>query len=125
MYRCIAYTSTFPAPWGDGFVLPEARTGTDAIAEALRRRGHVVSAVEAHKSYGFAFDVQFEGCLFRNVVNPIQEECYLTSSMSGYLLKKLTFRGPRKTFDRYCGEISAAFATLPEISGAKWGAYFG
>ena len=116
MYRSVRFRSTIPAPWGDGFVLPESRVGTDRIAEALAGRVSTVSSVEQHESYGWGFWTRFDGCTFDNVVNPLPEECYLTVSMNSYLLRWITFRKPRRTFDCYCDALEEALRTMPEVS---------
>ena len=80
-----------------------------------------VSSVEQHKSYGWGFFTTFEDCSFENVVNPIQpDEWWLTVSMSGYLIRKLTLRNPRRTFDRYCDVIAGVLGQVPEFSNPKW-----
>ncbi len=121
MYRKVRFWCSIPAPWGDGYVLPESRTGTARIAEALASNVQSVSPVEQHKYYGWGFWSTIAGATFHNVVNPIAEdEWWMTVSMKGYLWRKLTFRRPRRTFERYCAVLREALGCVHEISHVEW-----
>lgn len=123
MYRKVRFRSTIPAPWGDGDVLPESSKGTERVAQALAPRVSHVSAVEQHNFYGWGFWSKFEGCTFDNVINPVDDDCFMTISMPAYLVRQLTFRRPRRTFDSYCQALDEALRTITEVSAIEWRDY--
>jgi hypothetical protein len=63
----------------------------------------------------------FEDATFDNAVNPVAEdEWWLTVSMRGYFWRKLTFRRPRRVFERYCDVLTEALSRVPEVSEVEW-----
>ena len=59
----------------------------------------------------------FDRRTFDNVVNPVgEDEWWLTVSMWGYFWRKITFRRPRRDFERYCAVLTEALGRVPEVS---------
>lgn len=121
MHRGVSFHCTIPAPWGDGFVLPESIEGANRIATALAAHVDRVDPVSQHESYGWGFQSQLGDCTFYNVVNPITpDEWWLTASLDGAFWRKITLKKPTRDFDRYCERVTQALSSIREISRVQW-----
>ena len=129
MYRTVAFKSTFPNEWtfneNECPVAPGARELAEVIVSSLRSRLSSVTSVEQHEYYGWGFATVLDRSRFYNVLNPVDDDCYLTVSMDWYSLKSLLLMRPHVSFDQYCSIISETLQKIPEVSDVKWEPYFG
>jgi hypothetical protein len=124
MHRTVAFVSDEPLDWdydhaGDP-VGPGGRALTERIAAALAAAGCQASTVEQHEDFGWGFSARFGDEGFYQVLNPVERDAYLTIEMGGFLLKRLLGRRPELAFERYCGLVGAALASMPGIRDVQW-----
>jgi hypothetical protein len=84
---------------------------------------NVITPVEQHSYYGWAFDVRFGGCRFVNVINPAGDVCYLTVKLCSYWLRALLLQRPQQRFDEYGAVLNEALLAIPQVSGVEWQEY--
>lgn len=124
MFRVVEFQSTFANEWRfdahDNPIMPGARELADAIVRELGKRVNVITPVEQHSYYGWAFDVKFKGCRFVNVLNPADTVCYLTVRLCWHWLRAFLLQRPRRRFDEYCVILGEALAEIPQVSGVAW-----
>ena len=129
MYRTVEFRAVYTDEGQlDGCgnnAVPGARDLAEAFVARLRSHAQSVTDIEEHSDYGWGFDVRFQNRSFHNVLNPIDDQCFLTVSLSLQWLWALLLRHPRETFDRYCQAISETFSELPQVSAVKWEDYRG
>jgi hypothetical protein len=124
MYRTLEFGSTFPNEWkfdaNEAPVAPGAKELADAIARELSKYVKEVTPVSQHSYFGWAFDVNFAGWWFFNVLNPADARCYLTIHLPWCWLRGLTLQRPRQRFDEYCRSLEQALMAIPQVSEIVW-----
>jgi hypothetical protein len=127
MFRTVVFHHTFENEWRfddhNTAVAPGARDLAEGVARELGKSVNVITPVEQHSYYGWAFEVKFAGCRFVNVLNPADEECYLTVQLCWYWLHAFLRRRPRPRFEAYCLILEQALVAIPQISGVVWENY--
>ena len=124
MHRTVAFVCEEPMEWeydsaGDP-IAPGGKALTERIAAALAAAGCRASGVEQHEDFGWGFRARFGDDDFYQVLNPVDHDAYFTIKMSGFLMKRLLRRKPRLAFDRYCGLVGAALASIPGVRDVHW-----
>jgi hypothetical protein len=104
-------------------VTPGGRWLAEAIAASLATSSGTTTEVDQHEYYGWGFTCRFGKHSFYQVLNAADEDVYLTVQMEWYLVKKFLRHKPHAAFERYCGLVSAALATIKGVSEVRWEDY--
>lgn len=127
MYRTAEFTSSFPNEWvfdaNENPIAPGARELAEAFAIELRRRVESTMPIGQRDYYGWEFVARFDGCRFLNVLNPVDDTCYLTVQLLWQWLRALLLQRPHATFERYCQVVSDTLAAIPQVSAVQWQGY--
>ncbi len=67
--------------------------------------------------------MRFGGRRFYNVLNPVDDQCYLTIEFSLQWFWALMGCRPQNTFDSYCHALTEALAEIPQMSSITWADY--
>ncbi|MGJ8698097.1 MAG: hypothetical protein ACSHYF_17390 [Verrucomicrobiaceae bacterium] len=105
-------------------IRPGSRDVAEAIVEELGRLSAVnVSSIDQHEFYGWGFYTEVEGGSFYNVLNPVEDEAYLTVSMSFFFIKRMLLKKPKKCFEVYCSILTKAVEATGGATDLKWEDY--
>ena len=124
MYRAVSFRYAQPIEWEydeQGYpVRPGGRALAEEIRTLLTAAGCRMSEVEQHEDYGWGFSCRVGKDYFYNVLDPVDDDVYLTIEMEWYQVKRLLLRKPLLAFDRYCGLVGAALALMAGLSEIHW-----
>ncbi|MDP6442748.1 MAG: hypothetical protein QGG36_04400 [Pirellulaceae bacterium] len=124
MHRTVQFKSTWVNEpvfdENDNQEAPGARDLAEAIAAVVADHVSAVTRVENHSYYGWSFDSSYDGATFEHVLNPVDDEGYLTVRYVGFLVDRIRFRKPGKRFDKYCELLRTVLPLVEKTSDFEW-----
>jgi hypothetical protein len=127
MYRTLTFWTTSVDEGefdeNDDPSVPPGRQLSSKLVADLEPHIESVTECSQHSYYGWTFDSRFKGCRFINVINPVDDDVYLTVKMSWYGLKSLVSSRPHRIFDEYCDVLSRVVSNLEGTTSQEWADY--
>lgn len=124
MYRTLEFRSALRNEWQFGErgnpTAPGSRELVDRLIRELGRRIPILTPVEQHSYYGWAFTTRLDRCTFQNVLNPGIDTCFLAISIELYWLSVLLRRRPKRALDRYVRILDEALRQIEVVSDLRW-----
>ena len=93
------------------------------VEELCRLSAVTVSSIDQHEFYGWGFYTEVEGENFHNVLNSVEDEAYLTVSMSFLFIKRMLLKKHKKCFETYRSILAKAVEATGAATDLKWEDY--